>query len=177
MFYSLPELFEKLDAYGEPIPFDELKRHLENTEIDWDIVEPYLRFNPERYTRNLMHAGDYYHALILCWQNGQRSPIHDHRGSACCVRVLKGTGVETKFETTPNGLVVPTTTSELPEGAVCSSLDSDTHQISNLQAEGDLVTMHLYSPPLLVMGEYSVTSPKVTEFCDPVFEFSLGSGI
>ena len=42
---------------------------------------------------------------MLCWKNGQRSPIHDHTGSSCGVRVLRGTLTETLFELAPNGHV------------------------------------------------------------------------
>src|SRR5205807_7632445 len=42
---------------------------------------------------------------VLCWRNGQRSPIHDHRGSSCGVRVLRGTMTETQFAFAPNGHV------------------------------------------------------------------------
>ena len=41
----------------------------------------------------------------------------------------------------------------------------------------DLVTLHVYSPPLLVMGQYSLTDPMVGEFADPIFDFALGGGI
>jgi hypothetical protein len=47
------------------------------------------------------------------------------------------------------------------------------HQISNLQAgDADLVTLHVYSPPLMWMGTYSLTDrtrgqePMFIEFCD-----------
>ena len=49
---------------------------------------------------------------------------------------------------------------------------------ANLQDGGaDLVTLHVYSPALLRMGTYSLTSPDVIEFEDPVHEFCQGSGI
>ena len=38
---------------------------------------------------------------------------------------------------------------DLPAGALCVTQDDDLHQISNLQAgSADLVTLHVYSPPL-----------------------------
>jgi len=65
--------------------------------IDWFREEPltlqdlagYLTFNPARYVRNLVHDGPAYQALVLCWRNGQRSPIHNHRGSRCGVKILR----------------------------------------------------------------------------------------
>ena len=54
----------------------------------------------------------------------------------------------------------------------------DIHQISNLQpGNADLVTLHLYSPPLLVMGQYSLTDPAVREFKDEVYTIIEGAWI
>jgi hypothetical protein len=91
--------------------------------------------------------------------------------------VLRGTATESTFERTPRGLVYPTASHDRPVGHICASRDADIHQVSNLHGEDDLVTLHIYSPPLLVMGQYSLQTEGVTEYLDPVFEFSLGSGI
>lgn len=177
MAYTLGELLDKLDGYTEQIPIADLQDLVENFDDEWDVFRPYLKFQNRRYNRNLIRAGENYHALLLCWKNGQRSPIHDHRESRCVFRVMRGVATETLFVTSENGLVYPTTSRELVKGSIGLSEDEDKHQISNLQAEGDLVTLHIYSPPLLVMGQYSLTTGTVTDFIDPVFEFSHGTGI
>jgi hypothetical protein len=84
---------------------------------------------------------------------------------------------ETQFEKTREGLIYPTLTRKMPAGSVCASQDIDIHQMSNLQSDLDLVTLHIYSPPLLVMGKYSLTEPMVGEYADPIFDFALGGGI
>jgi cysteine dioxygenase len=68
---------------------------------------------------------------------------------------------------------------DLAAGHTCASADDDTHQVSNLQAGGaDLVTLHVYSPPLLRMEVFSLDSPAVTEWDDPVNDpFAQGGGI
>ena len=119
-----------------------------------------------------------YHALALCWRSGQRSPIHNHAGSVCGVKVLTGIATETKFERSPCGQLKPTTTGDLPAGGACVSFDSDTHQVSNLQPHGtDLVTMHVYFPPLLRMDTYSLNDNRVGVFIPSDFNFSHGGGI
>ena len=177
MSQTLRELLTSLDFYSSRVPLDELTRRLEDLTICLDDVRDYLVFGQDHYRRNLMHAGPAFHALILCWRAGQRSPIHDHRNSSCAVRVLKGVATETQFEMTRDGLIYPTLTRKMPAGSVCASQDSDIHQMSNLQSGLELITLHIYSPPLLVMGQYSMTEPAVGEFADPVFEFALGGGI
>jgi cysteine dioxygenase len=171
-------MLAELDGYRERVPLDLLVDRIGRVDIPLDEIRPYMQFGTKTYRRNLMHAGPGYHALILCWRAGQRSPIHDHRGSSCAVRVLMGTAVETRFERTPDGYVYATGSRELHEGEVCGSQDEDMHQMSNLQAAGcDLVTLHVYSPPLMKMGMYSLIEATVGEFADPVSAFSDGGGI
>ncbi|MCB9853738.1 MAG: cysteine dioxygenase family protein [Phycisphaerales bacterium] len=175
---SLSEFLTTLDRCRDRVPLNTLMKLLSRLDVSIEDVKKYARFGDEHYQRNLLHAGPAYHALVLCWRNGQRSPIHDHRGSSCGVRVIKGELTETTFEFSANGLIYPTASSVMKEGNVCGSQDSDIHQVSNLQSgEKELVTLHIYSPPLHVMGTYSLTDDFVGDFADPVLEFCHGDGI
>jgi len=179
MEQRLDVVFEKLNAFERAIPSDQMQQWMEACPLCLDDVTTYCRFHPRHYVRNLLRAGPTYHALVLCWRNGHRSPIHDHRGSGCAVKVLSGTATETRFEIAPNGMVCAVGSRMLAEGATCYSQDADIHQISNLQAENtDLITLHVYSPPLLRMNAYSLHGADVREFFDPVNdEFVAGAGI
>ena len=114
---------------------------------------------------------------MLCWKNGQRSPIHDHTGSACVVRVLRGTLTETLFELVPSGHIKATFSRDFIEGSLMGSEDTDIHQVSNLQAaNADLVTLHIYTPPLNRMNTFSLYDlSHGFEVWDP--EFSDAAGI
>jgi cysteine dioxygenase len=172
-------LFTDLDRFGGPLPLDFLEDWLDRTPLTADHLTMFLTFRPDRYVRNLVHAGPGYQALALCWRNGQRSPIHNHRGSACGVKVLRGVATETTFARAPNGMVVATGSRDLETGFICGSFDEDIHQVSNLQGGGaDLVTLHVYSPPLLRMDMFSLDIPTIREWDDPVNDpFVLGGGI
>lgn len=154
----LNELFAYLDGLDGRASLEELKAKVIDLELEVEHLSPHVRFSDRVYARNLVRAGEWYHAWVLCWKNGQRSPIHNHAGSSCCVKVLRGTATETLFEFAPNGHVKAVFSRDLYEGSVLGSEDSDMHQVSNLQAGGaDLVTLHIYSPPLLRMETYSLT--------------------
>lgn len=173
---SLAEFLYALDAYSDRIPINALKVHLNSLDITYDQVKEFAHFSDTGYRRNLMHQGHAYQALIICWKNGQRSPIHNHTGSSCGVKILKGVATETLFVIAPNNLIYPTNSEWLFEGDVTGSEDSDIHQISNLQDESrELVTLHIYSPKLLQMECYSLETNQVKEFYDPID--SQGAGI
>lgn len=174
---TLPVLLKRLDAWTGRIPLGDLQAALEDLAISLDDVRPSLVFGADTYRRNLLHSGPAYQALVLCWRNGQRSPIHDHAGSSCGVRVLAGEALETVFDRTRAGMVYAVRSSTLRAGGVCATQDSDIHQVSNLADDGgDLVTLHVYSPPLLNMGTYSLFDPDVRPFHEPVHEEMLVDG-
>lgn len=176
---SLSGLMDWMESFEERrIPLVELVHRLRQTRVRYDDVRSVARFGSDRYQRNLLHAGTGFHVLVLCWRSGQRSPIHDHRGSSCAVKVLRGIATETIFGRAPNGMYIPATTRTLSAGDICGSEDADVHQVSNLQPAGvDLVTLHVYSPPLLTMRTYSLTDASVSEYEDPIFELVDGGGI
>ena len=44
-----------------------------------------------RYTRTLLDKGNgHYNLMLLCWNTGQESPIHNHPNSHCFMKTLKG---------------------------------------------------------------------------------------
>ena len=179
MTRPLENIFASLDRVAGQLPLPTILDWFRETALTAEDVANYLVFSPERYVRNLLHTGPTYQALVLCWRNGQRSPIHNHRGSHCGVQVLRGVATETVFAKAPNGLIYAVSSRDLPPGHLCASSDDDTHQMSNLQAGGaDLVTLHVYSPPLLRMEMFSLDSPAVREWDDPINDrFVFGGGI
>jgi cysteine dioxygenase len=173
MTCTLDELCDYLDGLDDRADLEELTARMRQLRIDCDDVAEHVLFASRGYARNLVRTGPWYSALVLCWRNGQRSPIHDHAGSSCGVRVLRGTMTETRFEFAPNGHVKAVESRDFAPGSVIGSQDFDLHQVSNLQAgDADLVTLHIYSPPLVKMGTYSLTDTTrgeelmLMEFCD-----------
>lgn len=157
MAMTLDVLIERLDRLEEPAPLPWLIAELAEIEIDWRQISPYVLYSPQTYRRNLIKASRWYNLLVLCWKNGQRSPIHDHVGSNCALRVLQGTMTETLFEFALNGHVKATFSRDIQRGEVVGSMDTDLHQVSNLQPDdASLITLHCYSPPLLMMGTYTL---------------------
>lgn len=175
---KLTPLIEYLDSLDERAPIEALRDRLASLDITVDDLAEYVRFSEQKYLRNLVHGGEWYHVLALCWRSGQRSPIHNHAGSTCGLRILEGVATETIFEPTPSGLIKAVSSSDMREGSVAATQDADIHQVSNLEAPGkDLVTLHVYSPPLLRMDTYSLIDRSVGEFRPMVLEHALGSGI
>jgi cysteine dioxygenase len=131
------------------------------------VTRPDHRIGTKGYRRNIISRGSSYELLALTWRSGHCTPIHDHKGSSCAFRVIDGTGTEIRFQKTPSGQICPVGATPMPPGYVCAAEDSDIHQVANMQAPGkDLVTLHIYSPPIQKMNTYdfaSSTGPESDE--------------
>jgi cysteine dioxygenase len=142
----------------------ELRASLEALRIGPRDLADVIGFDDGCYRRTIIHGRPHYQALVLCWRSGQRSPIHDHRGSSCVVRVVRGCACETRFDPTPSGRLVPSTTHEHAEGATTACCGAEIHQMGNFDAPGrDLVTLHVYSPPPLHWRFYEVKETTLAD--------------
>ena len=55
-----------------------------------DTLAPYLTWDGQHYTRNLIYKGDLFELIALCWEVGQVSRIHNHQGQRCWMAVPIG---------------------------------------------------------------------------------------
>ena len=63
---------------------------LDHYEPDPAEVARLALFEPSKlYTRNLVAATDDFDLILLCWNPGRQSPIHDHSGSHCHMKVVQ----------------------------------------------------------------------------------------
>lgn len=152
---NLNEFLAALDAYEGRIPLDELRSMMECLNVSTDDLGDAVEFGASGYRRNLVRRTDSYEALVLCWAPGQRSPVHDHAQSTCGVRVIAGEATETRFERDTHGHLCPVAVERFGEGSAAGSQDADIHEIANT-TDHDLVTLHVYSPPLGAMRTWSV---------------------
>lgn len=145
---GLSPLMDYLEQLTEPASLDRLEALLQRTRMRRDDFGSFCNFGTRTYKRNLIARSKWFELALLCWRPGQRSPIHDHRSSACAFRVIEGTGIETLFDLTGEGKAVTAGEShEMPEGYICAAHDGDIHDVAN-RTDSDLITLHAYSPRL-----------------------------
>lgn len=163
---DLSEFFARLDQHEDNVPIDELVALMTELQIDAATIQQHISFHDEHYQRNLIRLGSGYAALALCWAPGQASPIHDHTGSACGVRVIQGDVWETRYDRTAESILVERDESCHQTGQVCGSWDTDIHVLENRSLDEPCVTLHVYTPPLKTFRIYELDSPEVKECVD-----------
>jgi cysteine dioxygenase len=62
---------------------EEIRSFLASMPVDATSLEPYLTWDRQHYTRNLIDKTDLYELVAICWEVGQASSVHNHRDQNC----------------------------------------------------------------------------------------------
>ena len=171
-------LVDALLPFEGRVPLEQLASIVGNADVGPEDVAGFYIFDDRGYMRNLVYRNAQFEVLCLCWKSGQRSPIHDHRGSSCAFRVIEGVVTTTDFERVPAGFIKAVGSTELVSGGMDAREDEQIHQVSNLQPAGShLVTLHVYSPPLTRMNVFSLDPNRPVSRQVFVFDGLDGDGI
>ncbi|HEX8922228.1 MAG TPA: cysteine dioxygenase family protein [Pyrinomonadaceae bacterium] len=174
--FSFQSLAETLKALREAPTYAAINDWLFRVTITPDDLRPYRFFKPGTYARHRVLRNEFAELLILCWKPGQRTPIHDHNGSYGAVRVCEGVMWETIFALNDQHRLYYQSAREWNVGEATGADIPDIHQLGNPEVSGqDLVTLHLYAPPLGVLNTYKVGSSEVGHYSPN--EFMDGAGI
>jgi cysteine dioxygenase len=113
--------------------------------VHWDSSKPYTR-------NRITFLEGQYELLVLCWNPGRGSKIHDHPGDGCYVRMLQGRLVESIYKITD----VSTNTLEVIKSGEVSAGDvtyindgMGVHRLANPDPSVGAISLHLYTPPTL----------------------------
>lgn len=130
----------------------ELQRLLNSMQIESEDVSSLVQFDDKTYKRNLIAHSELFDLLLLCWKPGQESAIHNHFGSVCGFRVIAGEVLETRYlpknPAINDHCVVPVQKNRICSTSVGSAFDKDIHRMRNDSTKDNLITLHVYSPPL-----------------------------
>jgi len=64
-------------------PIEPITQFLQNTPVLPDTLAPYLTWDKQHYTRNLIDKTPLYELVAICWEVGQASSVHNHREQNC----------------------------------------------------------------------------------------------
>ena len=89
---------------------------LRRLDLDMKTLEPWCGWNARRYTRTCVKRTDDLELLVVCFEPGQRSSIHDSDSAMAWVHVVSGELLEERF-IRKEGELVRTDTFDLKPGA------------------------------------------------------------
>lgn len=160
--FGFSNLVEQLQAQTTPPTLEQINSWLSNVDISRLDLEPYIGFKEGNYWRHRVCRNDAVEMLVICWRPGQQTPIHDHNGSHGVVRVQEGLMWETIFTFDGVKGLCYDNGRECPTGTVTGADVPDIHRLGNPEdSRQDLITVHVYAPPLGVLKTYKVGSSQV----------------
>jgi cysteine dioxygenase len=162
---SIDELVRELHAF--PVSaFDhtqEILSLLTKMPVAESSLAPYLCWDRQHYTRNLIDKTELYELVAVCWEVGQSSSVHNHRDQNCWMAAPVGKllveNYHVEFQDIEAGKsrLLASNTVELTAANPCAVDPREpVHRVVNpREANQRAVTLHVYSRPFDTCVAYS----------------------
>lgn len=140
-----------------------VRRFLEETPVTADSLAPYLTWDRQHYTRNLIDRTPLYELMAICWEVGQVSSVHNHRDQNCWMAAPIGRLQVENFHVVQQDLqagrcrLEPINTIEMNPSHACAVDPADpVHRVINPREFNQrAVSLHVYSRPFDTCIVYS----------------------
>lgn len=145
------------------VPTEPLREFLEKNPVDSESLAPYLNWDRQHYTRNLIDRTALYELMAICWEVGQASSVHNHRDQNCWMAVPLGRLQVENFHLVHQDLIKgrsqlePLNTVEMNPSHPCAVDPRDpVHRVINpREFDQRAISLHIYSRPFDTCVVYS----------------------
>jgi len=105
-------------------------------------------FSEDCYTRNCIVDNEKYELILICWCEGQKTPIHDHGGEECWVKVIEGEFEENVYKKNNKGeLNLVRSAISKPNQVTYMKDFMGFHSLQNMSNK-KAMSLHLYAKPI-----------------------------
>jgi cysteine dioxygenase len=140
-----------------------VRRLLQEKPVTAESLVPYLTWDRQHYTRNLIDRTPLYELMTICWEIGQVSSVHNHRGQNCWMAVPIGRLQVENFHLVQEDVTAgrcqlePKNIVEMNIAEPCAVDPSDpVHRVFNPREFNErAVSLHVYSRPFDTCVVYS----------------------
>ena len=148
-----------------------IRELLRTSPVEPGSIQQYLIWDQKHYTRNLIDKTLLYELMAICWEVGQGSMIHNHKGQNCWMAVPIGRLLVQNYRVVKQDLeagtcdIVPTDVFEMnPATPAAVNPKQPIHKVYN-PAEFDrrAVSLHVYCKPFESCIVYSDAQHKCVE--------------
>ncbi len=110
--------------------------------------EKHATWSDTCYTRNCIVENEDFELILICWEQGQLTSIHDHGGEECWVYFVEGEFREHVYEEDDNGKLNIVKTTNAKPGDVAYMIDfMGFHNLENKSNKRSM-SLHLYAKPI-----------------------------
>ena len=161
-FHSLNELISALKN-EQSTKYHDI---LHSMEIPKSAFEVFCSWSESTYTRNCIFENERFELILICWQSSHKTPIHDHGGEECWVKVIDGEFKETVYKSNEVSEVSEVNilkTTLFKAGDISYMIDfMGCHQLKNLSSHRAL-SLHLYAKPIRNCNVYDEQSKEFVQ--------------
>jgi cysteine dioxygenase len=137
--YTLTDLKDALKEKDDKTSFSNI---LSKIQFGFKEVEHLCFWDPDNYCKISIEKGEDCELVLICWENGQQSPIHNHELKEAITYVMKGEITEEIYDETK---------AELEKTVILKNKDiskitedeKKTHRLIN-SYNGRSVSLHIY---------------------------------
>ncbi|HRH69579.1 MAG: cysteine dioxygenase family protein [Flavobacteriales bacterium] len=156
---TVRELLRELLRHRTP---DDYPRILARYAVPGHDLEPYFRWNTRHYTRTCIHRNEDFELLVICYEPGQRTSIHDYDSQMAWIHPVIGEVLEEHYDPVAGDRIELVRETRLRPGNDASITGgSSIHRFTNLGPER-AVTLNLYAKPMRKWRVYNEASGKAT---------------
>lgn len=142
---SLAELVRVLDRELHPAGFTDA---LLRASISPEELASFSQWNSRHYSRQCIHRTREYELMLICYEQGQSTSIHDYDSQMAWIKPVQGSVLEERFKANADGKLKLHGEKTLEIGNL-SYMAAKTciHRHSNA-GKGRSITLNLYSKPI-----------------------------
>lgn len=148
---NTPTVLQTLDELITALSEEERTKYnqiIRSITLSPDAFKDYSSWSNDCYTRNCIVDNEKYELILICWCEGHRTPIHDHGGEECWVKVIDGEFKETIYKKDEEGELKSVRSSiSKPNGVTYMKDFMGFHRLENLSNKRSM-TLHLYAKPI-----------------------------
>ena len=111
-------------------------------------LEPYFRWNTRHYTRTCIHRNEDFELLVICYEPGQRTSVHDYDSQRAWIHPVIGEVVEERFALMPGDGLRRTSEVHRHPGEVDRISEGTAIRRFTNVGPGRAVTLNLYAKPM-----------------------------
>ena len=142
---------------------EQVREFLKEMPVEPASLTPYLTWDRQHYTRNLIDKTPLYELMAICWEIGQISSVHNHRDQNCWMAVPSGRLLVENFHVVHQDIaggtcrITSTETLEMNPGQPCAvDPQEPVHRVINPREFNQrAVSLHVYSRPFDTCVVYS----------------------
>lgn len=156
---SLDKLIKALDEGPGP---DGYLSILKANGPSMEELLPHATWNARHYTRNILVQREGYELLLICFEPGQRTSIHDYDSKDAFIHPVEGRLQEDRFLQTADGQL-DLVSSTLLGTSDHSHMQGDhsIHRYVNVH-NGRSMSLNLYAPPIRKWKVYDERSGRIS---------------